>query len=159
MDCHYNIGVASMRMEDYAAAEVAFRKVLDMRPDFAPGYYALADVYYRQERFDEAATARGEANQNCGRGASSRPRARAETSSTRGSSFWNAGNVADAKRRFEEAAKLGPNRVDVHYWLGMANAREGNQAEAARSLRRYLAQAPDGQYADSAADTLKQIGQ
>ena len=158
MDCHYNIGVASMRMEDYAAAEVAFRKVLDMRPDFAPGYYAFADVYYRQERFDEAATARGEANRIAVE-ALAAGRERAQNILNQGIIFWNAGNVADAKRRFEEAAKLGPNRVDVHYWLGMANAREGNQAEAARSLRRYLAQAPDGQYADSAADTLKQIGQ
>ena len=158
MDCHYNIGIASTRMEDYAAAEVAFKKVLDMRPDFAPGYYALADVYNRQERFDEAVTARSEANRIAVEALAARQE-RTQNILNQGIIFWNAGNVADAKRRFEEAAKLNPNRVDVHYWLGMANATEGNQAEAARSLRRYLAQAPDGQYADSAAETLKQIGQ
>ena len=59
----------------------------------------------------------------------------------------------------EEAAKLDPTHADVHYWLGMANATEGNRAEAARSLRRYPDLTADGQYADSAADTLKQIGQ
>ena len=41
----------------------------------------------------------------------------------------------------------------------IAQPAEGNRAEAARSLRRYLDLAPDGQYADSVADTLKQIGQ
>ena len=157
MDCHYNIGIASTRMEDYAAAEVAFRKVLDIRPDFAPGYYALAELYNRQERFDEATTARSEANR-IALEALAAGRERTQNILNQGIIFWNAGNVADAKRRFEEAAKLGPTHAEVHYWLGMANQTEGNQAEAARSLRRYLDLAPDGQYADSAADTLKQIG-
>ena len=158
VDCHYNIGIASTRMEDYAAAEVAFRKVLDLRADFAPGYYALADLYNRQERFDEATTARSEAHR-IALEALALAAGRTQNILNQGIIFWNAGNVADAKRRFEEAAKLGPTHVDVHYWLGMANKTEGNQAEAARSLRRYLDLAPDGQYADSAADTLKQIGQ
>ena len=158
MDCHYNIGIASMRMEDYGAAEVAFRKVLDIRPDFAPGYYALADLYNRQERFDEAVTAQSEANRIAVE-ALAAGRERAQNILNQGIIFWNAGNVADAKRRFEETAKLDPTHVDVHYWLGMANASEGNQAEAVRSLRRYLDLAPDGRYVDSAADYLKQIGQ
>ena len=157
MDCQYNIGVASTRMEDYAAAEVAFRKVLDIRPDFAPGYYALAELYNRQERFDEATTARSEATR-IALEALAAGQERTQNILNQGIFFWNAGNVADAKRRFEEAAKLGPTHAEVHYWLGMANQTEGNQAEAARSLRRYLDLAPDGQYADSAADTLKQIG-
>ena len=157
MDCHYNIGVASTRMEDYAAAEVAFRKVLDIRPDFAPGYYALAELYNRQERFDEATTARSEANR-IALEALAAGRERTQNILNQGIIFWNAGNIADAKRRFEEAAKLGPTHAEVHYWLGMANQTEGHQAEAARSLRRYLDLASDGQYADSAADTLKQIG-
>lgn len=157
-DCHYNIGVASMRMEDYAAAEVAFRKVLDIRPDFAPGYYALAELYRLQERFDEATTARSEANR-IALEALAAGRERAQNILNQGIIFWNAGNIADAKRRFEEAAKLGPTHAEAHYWLGMANETDGNQAEAARSLRRYLDLAPDGQYADSAAETLKQIGQ
>ena len=157
MDCHYNIGVASTRMEDYAAAEVAFRKVLDIRPGFAPGYYALAELYNRQERFDEATTARSEATR-IALEALAAGRERTQNILNQGIIFWNAGNVADAKRRFEEAAKLGPTHAEVHYWLGMANQTQGNQAEAARSLRRYLDLAPDGQYADSAADTLKQIG-
>ena len=158
MDCHYNIGIASTRMEDYAAAEVAFRRVLDIRPDFAPGYYALAELYNRQERFDEATTARSEANRIAVE-ALAAGRERTQNILNQGIIFWNAGKVADAKRRFEEAAKLGPTHAEVHYWLGMANQTEGNQAEAARSLRRYLDLAPDGQYADSATDTLKQIGQ
>ena len=157
MDCHYNIGIASTRMEDYAAAEVAFRTVLDIRPDFAPGHYALAELYNHQERFDEATTARSEANRIAIE-ALAAGRERTQNILNQGIIFWNAGNVADAKRRFEEAAKLGPTHAEVHYWLGMANETEGNQAEAARSLRRYLDLAPDGQYADSAADTLKQIG-
>ena len=158
MDCHYNIGIASTRMEDYGAAEAAFKNVLDMRPDFAAGYYALADLYYRQERFDEATTARSEANR-IALEALAAGRERTQNILNQGIIFWNAGNIADAKRRFEEAAKLGPTHAEVHYWLGMVNQTEGNQAEAARSLRRYLDLAPDGQYADSAADTLKQIGQ
>lgn len=157
IDCHYNIGIAYTRMEDYAAAAAAFKKVLDIRPDFAAGYYALADVYNRQERFDEAATARSEANRIAVE-ALAAGRERTQNTLNQGIIFWNAGNVADAKRRFEEAAKLDPTHADVHYWLGMANTTEGNRAEAARSLRRYLDLAPDGQYADSAADTLKQIG-
>ena len=158
MDCHYNIGIASTRMEDYAAAEAAFKNVLDMRPDFAAGYYALADLYNRQERFDEATTARSEANR-IALEALAAGRERTQNILNQGIIFWNAGNVADAKRRFEEAAKLDPSHADVYYWLGMANATEGNRAEAAGSLRRYLDLAPDGQYADSATDTLKQIGQ
>ena len=156
-DCHYNIGIASTRMEDYAAAEAAFKNVLDMRPDFAAGYYALADLYYRQERFDEATTVRSEANR-IALEALAVGRERTQNILNQGLIFWNAGNIADAKRRFEEAAKLGPTHAEVHYWLGMANQTEGNQAEAARSFRRYLDLAPDGQYADSAADALKQIG-
>ncbi len=158
IDCHYNIGIAYTRTEDYAAAEAAFKKVLDIRPDFAAGYYALADLYNRQERFDEATTARSEANRIAVE-ALAAGRERTQNILNQGIIFWNAGNVADAKRRFEEAFELDPTHADVHYWLGMANATEGHRAEAARRLRRYLDLAPDGQYADSAADTLKQIGQ
>ena len=157
-DCYYNIGIASTRMEDYAAAEVAFRKVLDVRPNFAPGHYALAELYNRQERFDEATIARSEANRIAIE-ALAVGRERTQNILNQGIIFWNAGNAADAKLRFEEVAGLDRTHVDVHYWLGMANATEGNQAEAARSLRRYLGLAPDGEYAESAADTLKKIGQ
>jgi tetratricopeptide (TPR) repeat protein len=50
----FGLGNTYYQLNDYAAAEAAFRKVLDVRPDHAPALNNLAYVLLQQGRLDEA---------------------------------------------------------------------------------------------------------
>ena len=54
-DCQFNIGVALMAKKDEKAAEEAWKKALEMKPDYAEALNALSTLYNNQKRFDEAA--------------------------------------------------------------------------------------------------------
>ena len=158
IDCYYNIGIAYTRLEDYPSAEAAFKKALEIKPDFTTGYYGLAAVYDKQGKLEEAARARSQANRLAVE-AMALGRARAQNIVSQAIIFFNAGNVAEAKRQFQEAAKLDPNLAGVHYWLGVTNLAEGNRRAAESRFERYLLLAPDGQYTDEATEALRHIRQ
>ena len=80
-DCQFNIGVALMAKKDEKAAEEAWKKALEMKPDYAEALNALSTLYNNQKRFDEAG---GDERQ--GRGGRRRRRAAPTPCSTRASS-------------------------------------------------------------------------
>jgi Tfp pilus assembly protein PilF len=56
-DCYYNIGVANSNKKDYAAAEAAYKKAIEIKPDNGDAYTGLATLYNQQKKFDLAAEA------------------------------------------------------------------------------------------------------
>ena len=71
--------------------------------------------------------------------------------------LWNAGKFADAKPRFEAAAKANPSNADAHYMLGMANLNLGQIPAARTAFQDYLKAAPNGPKAAEVKTFLTQL--
>jgi tetratricopeptide (TPR) repeat protein len=151
-DCQFNIGVALMAKKDEKGAEEAWKKALEMKPDYAEPLNALSTLYNNQKRFDEAAAMSAKAASAGGGSAGS-----ADATFNQGIILWNQGKIAEAKVKFEETLKMNASHADAHYQLGMALLNEGKLAEAVTEFETYVKLAPDGQYATQAKGMIAQL--
>ena len=156
VECYNNIGSINLRKKDYEAAEVAFKKALEINPNSGDAYNGLATAYNSLKKFDLAAEAGAKAQQLSSAGTPGGGGS-ASSSFNQGVILWNAGKIPEAKKNFEEAVRLDPKMADAHYWLGMALVNEGKLPEAAPHFEDYLKLAPTGQYADTAKGILSTI--
>jgi tetratricopeptide (TPR) repeat protein len=156
LDCHFNIGIAYSQQEQFEAAEAAFRRALDIRADYAAAYYGLSNLYSKQNRPDEAADARSEANRITVRSLEA-GRDLALERLTRGRAFLSSGNAEDAIRQFDSAVSADPTLVDAHYWLGRAHDVTGNPSAARLSFIGYLGASPGGEFAEDARRRLEAL--
>ncbi len=150
-DCYYNIGYAYYQKKDEKQAEASWLKAIELKPDYSEALNALATLYNNQKRFDEAAAMGNKAATGSGGGGS------ADAVYNQGIILWNQGKIADAKVKFEEALKANPNHPESHFQLGMAQLNEGKVPEAIAAFEKYLALAPDGQFAAQAKGMLAQL--
>ena len=159
LECNFNLAVAYTEVERFADAEVAFKRVLAITPDYSAAFYGLANLYRRQGRQEEAVAARGEANRLALERLAA-GRAQAEDAVRSGVTFLNAGNVADARQRFEEAMKVFPGFAPAHYWLGVALLKSdaADPAAAAAAFQSYLQLTQDGDYVEQAREYLSSLG-
>ena len=151
-DCEFNIGVAYIAKKDEKQAEEAWKRALEIKPDYAEALNALSTLYNNQKRFDEAAAMSAKAAAAGGGSGGS-----ADAVFNQGIILWNQGKIADAKTKFEEAIKLNANLADAHYQLGMALLNEGKLTEAVTEFETYVKLAPDGQYATQAKGMIAQL--
>ena len=152
--CEAKIGEALLLKGDEAGAEAAFKKAIAADPKLADPYAALASLYNKQQKFDQAAemgTKATELSGGAGGGGN------ASVAFNQGIIFWNQSKIAEAKAQFEQAIKLDPKLADAHYWLGMALVNEGDLKAAAASFEKYLSIAPTGEHAAAAKGILAQI--
>ena len=129
-DCQFNIGVAYMAKKDEKAAEEAWKKALEMKPDYAEALNALSTLYNNQKRFDEAAAMSAKAAAGGGGGGN------ADATFNQGIILWNQGKIAEAKAKFEETIKANATHADAHYQLGMALLNEGKLRRSGRRIRK-----------------------
>lgn len=153
VDCYFNIGVSLGRLSRHGEAEAAFRNALSIRSDFAAAYYGLAEIYSKQNRPEEAAVARGNANRIAVSSLAA-GRALAQDTLNRGIAFWNSDNTEDAVRQFREALEIDATMGEPHYWLGLAYEASGDSTAATQAFSRYLGTAPGGEHADKARRRL-----
>jgi Tfp pilus assembly protein PilF len=152
-DCQFNIGVALMAKKDEKAAEEAWKKALEMKPEYAEALNALSTLYNNQKRFEEAGAMSAKAAAiGGGTGGGS-----ADAIFNQGIILWNQGKIAEAKVKFEETIKMNATHADAHYQLGMAMLNEGKLAEAVTEFETYVKLAPDGQYATQAKGMIAQL--
>jgi Tfp pilus assembly protein PilF len=151
-DCYYNIGISYLQKKDEKQAEEAFKKALEMKPDYTDAASALATLYNNQKRFDEAAAMGAKAAAGGGAAGGG-----ADALYNQGIILWNQGKIGDAKGKFEEALKADPNHADSHYQLGMALLNEGKLPEAVGMFEKYLSIAPTGQFAAQAKAMVAQL--
>jgi tetratricopeptide (TPR) repeat protein len=149
-DCQFNIGVALMAKKDEKAAEEAWKKAIEMKPDYPEALNALSTLYNNQKRFDEAAAMSAKAASGGGTGG-------ADATFNQGIILWNQGKIAEAKVKFEETIKMNASHSDAHYQLGMALLNEGKLTEAVTEFETYVKLAPDGQYATQAKGMIAQL--
>jgi tetratricopeptide (TPR) repeat protein len=152
-DCYFNIGVAYMQKKDAAKAEEAWKKAIEMKPDYTEALTALSTLYNNQKRFDEAVAMSAKAAQAGGASGGGS----ADAVYNQGIILWNQGKIPEAKAKFEEALKANPNHAESHFQLGMALLNEGKMPDAVGSFETYLKLAPTGQFAEQAKLLLAQL--
>ena len=140
VDCYYNIGVSQMAKQQYTEAEASFKKAIELKPDNADAYTALANLYNSQKKFDLASEASANAAKYAGGGGGGN----AESSYNQGVFLFNAGKFAEAKTQFESATKTDPNHAMAQYQLGMTSLNLGQIPDAVAALEAYLKADPNG---------------
>jgi tetratricopeptide (TPR) repeat protein len=155
-DCYYNIGVSQMAKQQPAEAEAAFKKAIELKPDNADAYTALANLYNSQKKFDLAAEASANASKYAGGGAGG---GSAEASYNQGVILFNAGKFAEAKTQFEAATKADPNHAMAQYQLGMTSLNLGQIPDAVAALEAYLKVDPNGPKAGEVKAALPALQQ
>lgn len=156
VECHYNAGVAYSSLARWADAEGAFRDAIDIRSDYTAAYYGLANVLNRSGRPVEAAAARDEATRLTLAGLEA-DRRQAAASVDRGIAFLDAGNLEDARQRFEEAADRSPGYAPAYYWLGVVLTEIGRPGPALTALRRALSLDGNGEHAADARSRIAEL--
>jgi tetratricopeptide (TPR) repeat protein len=139
-DCYYNIGVAQSNKKDYAAAEAAYKKAIELKPDHGDAYTGLATLYNQQKKFDLAA----EASANAAKYTAAGGGGNAEAAYNQGVILFNGGKFAEAKTQFEAATKADPAHALAHYQLGMTALNLGQIPDAVTALEAYLKIDPNG---------------
>lgn len=156
-DCFYNIGYAEAQKKDYAKSEDAFKKAIELKPDYVEAYNGLATIYNAQKRFDDAQAASQKAAELSAAGGEAGGGGSVDALYNQGVIAWNAGKADDAKKAFEQAVKLDPNHANSHYQLAMCYINLGQMPEAITEFETYLKVAPDGQYAAQTKLMLSQL--
>jgi tetratricopeptide (TPR) repeat protein len=152
--CHAKLGDIQLKKGDKAAAEAAYLKSIEIDPNQAGPYGALATIYNEQRKFDEATKMSTKAAElQSAAGGSTDP----STAFNQGVIFWNQGKIPEAKAEWEKAVKLDPKMADAHYWLGMANLNQNKIPDAKTAFNEYLKLAPTGQYAETTKAILATI--
>jgi tetratricopeptide (TPR) repeat protein len=154
-DCYYNIGIAQMAKQQYGEAEAAFKKAIELKPDNADAYTALANLYNSQKKFDLAAEASANAAKYAGAGGGGN----AEASYNQGVILFNAGKYPEARTQFEAATKADPNHALAQYQLGMTSLNLGQIPEAVAALEAYLKVDPNGPKAGEVKAALPALQQ
>ena len=155
-ECYINIGSIHTRKKDWAAAEAAYKKAIDLKGDAPEPYNGLANVYNAQQKFKEAAEMSAEAGKRMaaipgGTGGN------ANILYNQGAIAWNANDFPKAKEHFEAAIKADPNYAEAHFMLGKVLLNLGKLAESMASFQTYVKIAPDGPNAKEAQSNITQL--
>jgi Flp pilus assembly protein TadD len=145
-DCYYNLGAGYANKKDYAQAETAFKKAIEIKPDHVQSHSQLASIYNLQKKFDLAAEASAAAAKYSGApGADGAGGGgNAEALYNQGVALFNGAKFAEAKTAFESATKADPKMALAHYQLGMTALNLGDFNLAVSSLETYLQLDPNG---------------
>jgi tetratricopeptide (TPR) repeat protein len=157
-DCYYNIGFASTQKKDYAAAETAYKKAIELKADHCPAWAGLANVYNIQNKTDLALEATAKSS-SCGGGAPGATGGGADASGlyNQGVILWNAQKFDLAKEKFDAATKADPKFAQAWYLLGKANINLNDFAGAVAAFEGYLQAAPTGEHADEVKKNIEQL--
>ena len=133
-EVHHRIGQIHADKKDYAAAETAFLKALELKPDLTRAKMELANVYQVSGKADKAAELMAAAEAGGG--------ADANVQFSAGVVHLNAGRQAEAAAAFKKAIAIDASLADAHYHLGTIAVGQNNAAEAVTHLEKYLSLNP-----------------
>jgi Tfp pilus assembly protein PilF len=143
-DCYLSLGVGYANKKQWAEAEAAFKKVVELKPDNVNAHTQLAGIYNVQKKYDLAAEESALAAKYSAGPDGAAGGGNAEALYNQGVSLFNGSKFAEAKAAFEGATKADPKMALAHYQLGMTALNLGDIALAVSSLEQYLALEPNG---------------
>jgi tetratricopeptide (TPR) repeat protein len=163
--CFFNIGAAYYSKDDQVKAEENYKKSVEIKPDYADGWNALASLYNQQKKFDLAGEASEKATAAVGGGAAGGAPGAAGAGGgsasvlyNQGVIFWNQNKYSEAKDKWEAATKADPKYAEAFYRLGMAYMNLVDMTKAVGAFEGYLVADPNGSHAaevKQAIDALK----
>jgi tetratricopeptide (TPR) repeat protein len=160
--CYYNIGSAYAKKEDWAKAEEGYKKSVELKPDYAEGWNALASLYNQQQKY-ELATQASEKAAAAGGGAPGAAGTAASGGTSAGALYnqgvilWNQQKYTEAKDKWEAATKADPKYGDAFYRLGMAYMNLGDMPKAVTAFEGYLQAEPNGKHAEEVKSAIAAI--
>jgi tetratricopeptide (TPR) repeat protein len=132
---HYDVGRVLLIQQNYAGAEGAFRKALELKPVFAEALYGLAVVRHGQHNLEEAIELYGRALGGDPSNASGHYNL--------GRALAERGQLDRAIQSYHRAIELAPEDADSHQSLARALVMQNQLAEAMYRYRRTLEIEPD----------------
>src|SRR5262249_13273931 len=130
-----NVGIALTGQGKPAAAEAAYRKAIELKPELAEAHYNLGRTLSGQGRFGEAEAAY--------RKAIALKPAYPEAHTNLGNDLSRQGKPTAAEAAYRKAIELKPELAEAHYNLGIALAGQGRFGEAEAAYRKAIALKPD----------------
>jgi tetratricopeptide (TPR) repeat protein len=177
----FNTAVTQVQAGDFEGAAARFEQALEMDPELAPAYGALAAIYLNLGQYEKSVA-------NAQRHLELEPneassygilylnyRVLGETAKADeafaamkaanpgylGAGFlefgirhFNAGNVEEAREIFERVLDAAPDEPKAHYFLALCLLSAGDTARAKELLERFVELAPDDPEAATARDML-----
>jgi tetratricopeptide (TPR) repeat protein len=181
----FNEGAEAARLGDLEGAKARFREALEVDPELAPAYAALATVNLTQKNYAEAIAAADQALaidpgrsdalrskfwafRGLGEEAKAQevfaelvaqdPAGTARSLFDRGVEMFNAGNAVGAKAAFEQALQADASHAKAHYMLALCHVNSGENVKAKAELEKFLELAPEDPDAGTAREMLKFVG-
>jgi tetratricopeptide (TPR) repeat protein len=132
-EVHYNLGYLYSQKKDWAAAEVAFQKALELKPDYSEATVALAKVYQDSGQTEKAAELMNKSTEG-----SSDPKVLFNAAIF----HLNAGQMQEAMDDFLKVEAADPQNAEVQYHIGTIMVGQNKIAEAVERLEKYLSMNP-----------------
>jgi tetratricopeptide (TPR) repeat protein len=149
-EVYQNLGSLYLNKKDYPAAEMAFQKGLELRPDSSDISTLLARTYQESGQPDKAMALLEKA-------AGANP-ADAKAQFNRGIFLLNANKNEEAIAAFEAAIKADPAAPEAYFRLGALMIGQGKIPDAVTNLEKYLSLNPtDAQNVATAQGLLKAL--
>lgn len=153
-DCYYNIGFAHAQKKEWEKSEAAYKKAVELKPDYVAAWNGLANAYNAQNKLDLAFEASNKAAEY---GGSATGGGGASGLYNQGVILWNQSKFAEARDKFEAATKADPKYGEAWYMLGSANTNVGDFAQAVAAYEEYLKVDPSGSHAADAKERIEQL--
>lgn len=153
-ECYIGIGSSNAAKKDYAAAEAAYKKAIELDPNAIDAYNGLATIFNDQKKFTEAQAMSAEGMKRATAGGAS---GSADSLYNAGVISWNANDFAKAQEQFAAAVAANPNHAESHFMLGRVYLNLGKLPDAAKEFEAYTKIAPNGPNAKEAASNFEML--
>jgi cytochrome c-type biogenesis protein CcmH/NrfG len=129
-----NLGLLYTQKKDAAAAEEAFKKAIELKPDFAGAYSGLANLLITSGKGPQAAAALTKASTDF----PDDPKIQFVYAWT----LFSSGQALEAEAVFKKVETLDPQNAEVFYYLGSIAVGQNKIPEAITDLEKYLSLNP-----------------
>jgi Flp pilus assembly protein TadD len=129
-EVQYNIGFIYSQKKDWANAETAYKKALELKPSYSEANAALLRVYQESgqaEKVTELAASAG-----------SDPKVQFNL----GVTFLNAGKGEEALAAFQKASAADPSNAEPYFYMGTVLVGQNKVPDAITNLEKYLSMNP-----------------
>jgi type IV pilus assembly protein PilF len=149
-EAYNGLGVVYVKQEKWQEALKSFKKALENKLYTTPHipYLNMGDMYMMQKKYGKAVEAYRE----------SKRYANLELTNYKlGTALFEAGQVKDAIKEFQEGVAIAPQNVYLRYSLAVALLKDGNKKSALMEFKKVVELAPGSDVAQKANDYIKTL--
>jgi type IV pilus assembly protein PilF len=149
-EAYNGLGVVYVKQEKWQEALKSFKKALENKLYTTPHipYLNMGDMYMMQKKYEKAVEAYRE----------SKRYANLELTNFKlGTALFEAGQVKDAIKEFQEGVGIAPQNAYLRYSLAVALLKDGNKKSALVEFKKAAELAPGSEVAQKANDYIKTL--